>query len=102
MFYKKPRTLLSFLYLYSIHIAKLLSKHHEVNFKHLRQMEVATDVIFLVLSLVNNDLINCVFAEGVGCEITYVGCPELNNVPYISVEVTCPINFSDKKSGCSD
>ena len=55
-------------------------------------MEFATDVIFLVLSSINNDLIIYVFATGVGCEITYVGSTELNNVPYNT------INFSDKET----
>ena len=61
-------------------------------------MEIATDVIFLVLPSINNDLIIYVFATGVGCEITYVGSTELNNVPYISAKVTCAINFSDKEN----
>ena len=61
-------------------------------------MEFATDAIFLVLSSVNNDLIIYVFATGVGCQITYVGSTELNNIPYISAKVTCTINFSDKET----
>ena len=61
-------------------------------------MEIATDVIFLVLPSINNDLIIYVFATGVGCEITYVGSTELNNVPYISAKVTCTISFSDKET----
>ena len=61
-------------------------------------MEFATDAIFLVLSSVNNDLIIYVFAAGVGCQITYVGSTELNNIPYISAKVTCTINFSDKET----
>ena len=36
-------------------------------------MELATDVIFLFLSSVNNDLPLYVFATGMGCEIRYVG-----------------------------
>ena len=59
-------------------------------------MDFATDVIFLVLSSVNNDLIVYVFVTGVGCEITYIGSTEMNNVPYIT------LNFSDKKPECSD
>ena len=55
-------------------------------------MEFPTDAIFLVLSSVNNDLIIYVFGTGVGCEITYVGSTELNNVPYIT------INFSDNET----
>ena len=61
-------------------------------------MGLATDVIFLVLSSVNNDLHIYVFATGVGCEITYVGSTELNNVPYISAKVTWTISFSDKET----
>ena len=61
-------------------------------------MELATDVIFLVLSPVNNDLLIHVFATGVGREITYVGNTVLNNVAYISVKVNCTINFSDKET----
>ena len=53
-------------------------------------MNFTTDVIFLILSSVNDDLIIYVFAAGVGCEITYVGNAELNNVLYIT------INFSGK------
>ena len=98
MFCNKPRTLLSYLYVYSIHCVKLLSKHLEANFEHLLGMEFAADVIFLVLSSVNNDLHIYVFATGVGCEITYVGSTELNNVPYSSAKVTCTINFSDKET----
>ena len=59
-------------------------------------MEFPTDVIVVVLSSVNNDLIIYVFAADVGCEITYVGCTELDNVPYTSAKVTCTINFSEK------
>ena len=61
-------------------------------------MQLATDVIFLVLSLVNNDVFIYVFATGVACEITYVGNTELNNVVYISAMVTCTISFSDKET----
>ena len=57
-------------------------------------MELKTDVIFLVLSSVNNDLFTCVLATGVGCEVRYVGTIELKNIPYISARVTCIINFS--------
>ena len=92
MFYNKLRTLLSFLHVYSIHYVKLLSKHLETNLKNSFGMEFATDVIFLLLSSINNDLVIYVFATGVGCEITYVGSSELNNVPYIT------INFSDKET----
>ena len=68
------------------------------NFKHLLGQEFATNLIFLVLSSANNDLVIYVFATGVGCEITYVGSAELNNVPCISAKVTCTINFSDKET----
>ena len=61
-------------------------------------MGLATDVIFLVLSSVNDDLNIYVFATGVGCEVTYVGSTALNNVPYISAKVTCTISFSDKET----
>ena len=61
-------------------------------------MKFATDVIFLVLSSVNNELVIYVFATGVGCEITYVVSAELNNVPYISTKVTCTISFSAKET----
>ena len=36
--------------------------------------------------------------SGVDCEVTYVGTTELNNVPYISVKITCMISFSDKET----
>ena len=87
-----------YIYIYSIHCVKLLFKHLEAIFKHLLGIEFATDVIFLVLSSVSNDLIIYVFITGVGCEATYVGSTELNNVSYISAKVTCTINFSDKKT----
>ena len=61
-------------------------------------MGLVTDVIFLILSSVNNDLHNYVFAIGVGCEVTYVGSTELNNVPYISAKNTCTISISDKEA----
>ena len=61
-------------------------------------MEFANDVIFLVLLSVNSYLVIYVFARRVGCKITYVGCTELNNVPYISAKVTCTINFSDRET----
>ena len=61
-------------------------------------MELATDVIFVVLSLVNNDLSLCVFFTGMGCEIRYAGTTELKNIPYIGARATCTINFSLKKT----
>ena len=60
-------------------------------------MGLATDVIFMVLSSVNNDLHIYVFATGVDCEITDVGSTELNIVSYISAKVTCTISFSVNK-----
>ena len=39
-----------FLYVRLIHYVKLLSKHFEANFKYLRQMGLATEVIFLFFS----------------------------------------------------
>ena len=61
-------------------------------------MELATDVILLVSSSVNNDLFPYVFATGVGFEITYVGTTKLKNAPYISATVSCTINVSDKET----
>ena len=60
-------------------------------------MWLATEVIFLVLSSVNNNLHIYVFATGVACEVTYVGSTELNNVSYISAKVNCTISFIDKE-----
>ena len=61
-------------------------------------MGLATDVIFLVLSSVNNDLHIYVFATDVDCEVRDIGKTELNNVSYISDKVTWTINFSDKET----
>ena len=61
-------------------------------------MELATNVVFLVLSPVSKDLFIYVFATGVGCETTYASNTELNNVAYISAKVTCMIKFSDKET----
>ena len=60
-------------------------------------MCLATDVILLVLSLVNNHLIIYVFVTGVGCEVTFLGSSELNNVPYISAKVSSTMSFSHKE-----
>ena len=57
-------------------------------------MKLATDVIFLVLLSMNNDLFIYVFATNMGCEIIYVSTTELKNIPYISARVTCTINLS--------
>ena len=65
-------------------------------------MDLATDVILLVLSTVNNDLFLDVFTAGVGCEIRYVGTTEMKNIPYISARVSCTINVSDKETWISD
>ena len=85
---------------YPLQYAKrlVLSKHLEANFKRLLGLELATDVIFLVLSSVSNDSFIYVFATSVGCEIRYVGTTELKNIPYINARVTCTINFSVKET----
>ena len=62
--------------------------------KHLLGKELAIDVIFLVLSSVNNYLLIYVFARGVGCKIRYVAITELKIIPYISDRVAYTINFS--------
>ena len=67
-------------------------------FKYLRGMCLATDVILLVLSLVYNHLIIYVFVTGVGCEVTFLGSSELNNVPYISAKVSSTMSFSHKET----
>ena len=77
---------------------KLFSKHLEANFKCLLRMELESDVIFLVLSSVNNDLFIYIFVTSVSCEIRYVGTAELKNIPYISARVTCTINVSVKET----
>ena len=65
-------------------------------------MDLATDVILLVLSTVNNDLFLDVLTAGVGYEIRYVGTTEMKNIPYISARVSCTINVSDKETWISD
>ena len=74
------------------------SKHLEANFKNLLGMEVVTDVVFLVLSLENNDWTIYVFATYVGCEIRSAGPTELKNVPYFSCRATCTINVRVKET----
>ena len=59
-------------------------------------MGLATNVIFLFLSSLNNALHIYIFATDVGCQVTYVGST-MNNVPYISSKVTCTISFNDKE-----
>ena len=97
-FYNKLRTLLSSLYVHLIQCPKLLSKHLEVNFKHLLGMELTADVIFLVPSSLKNDLSLYVFVASMGCEIRYVGTTEQKNITYISARATCTINFSVKET----
>ena len=65
-------------------------------------MEFAADVIFLVLSSVNNDLHIYVLSAGVDCEVTYVGTTELKYVPCVSAMVTCAISFSNKETQIKD
>ena len=97
-FCSKPRTLLSFIYVYLIPCVKLFSKHLEENFKSLLGMELTIDVIFLLLSSVNNDLFIYIFVTSVGCEFRYVGAAELKNIPYVSASVSYTINFSLKET----
>ena len=98
IFCNKLRTLLSSLYVYLTQCAKLLSKQLEANFKHLRGMELATDVIFLVLSSINNDLFIYVVAASVGCEVRYIDTTELKKILYISARVACTINFNIRET----
>ena len=83
---------MSSLYAHLTQCAKLISKHHVANFKHLLEMELATVAIFLVVLSVNNGLFIYVFAISIGCEIIYLGTAELKSFPYISARVTCTIN----------
>ena len=55
-FCDKLGTFLSSLYMHLIHCVKLLSKL-EANFKHLVAMGLVTDVTFMGLSSVNNDIL---------------------------------------------
>ena len=55
-------------------------------------------MIFMVLSSVNNDVHIYLSATDAGCEVTYVGCTEFNNLPRISAKVTWKISISDKKT----
>ena len=61
-------------------------------------MDLATDVVFLILSWTNNDFSIYVFDTGVGCEIRYIGNAELKDIPYISARASCTINFSVKET----
>ena len=56
IFCKKIRSLLGSLYVHLTQCVELLYQHLTANFKHLLGMELATDVVFLGLSSVNNDL----------------------------------------------
>ena len=56
------------------------------------------DVVFLVLSIANNDLNIYLFAAGVGCEIRYVSTTELKNIPYLIVRANSIINVSAKEN----
>ena len=58
-------------------------------------MELITDVIFLFLSTVSNDLF---IAIGMGCEIKCVGTTESIEIPFISGWATCTIKFNIKKT----
>ena len=98
MIRSKQRTLLSYLYVHLTQCAKILSKHLEANFKHLLGMELETDVIFLFLTSVNNDLSVYVFATGAGYEIRCVGTTEFKNIQHQSVRATCTINLSFKEN----
>ena len=57
-------------------------------------MELATDVIYLVLLSVNDYLFIYIFATGVYCKIRYVGSTELKNISNISARIPYTINFS--------
>ena len=85
---------MSSLYVNLIQCEELFSNHLEANFNHLLGTELTTEVIFLVLSSLDDDL----FATDVGCEIKYIDTTELTNIPYISARATCTINFFVKKS----
>ena len=98
LFCSKLRTPLSSLYVHLTLCARLLSKRIESIFKYLFGMELAIDVIFLILSSVNNDLCIYVLDTGVGCEIRYVATTGLKDNLYISVRATCAINSSVKET----
>ena len=94
----KRKIRLSFLYVHLTYCAKLFFKHIETKIKHLLVMELGTDVTFLVLSSVNNNLFICVLFTGEGCKTRFVGTTELKNIPYITARVICTINFIVKRS----
>ena len=71
-------------------------------------MELTTDVNFLVLSSVNNNLFLYVLATSMICEIRYVGTGKLKNIPYInlrlsgrSISVLKQPGYSNERFGCS-
>ena len=78
------------------------SKHLEANFKNLLGMELVTDVVFLVLSLENNDLTIYVLATGVSCKIRSLGSTELKNVHILVLGLTVQSASVPKKPRCSD
>ena len=81
LFCDKSGTLLSSLYVHLTQCTKLFPKHFEANFKHLFKMELVTDIIFLIISSVNNDSSIYLFDTGVCCEMSYVGNTELKDIP---------------------
>ena len=98
IFCKKPRTLLSSPYLHLTQCAKLLSTHLEANFKNLFVMELATNVVFLLLSSLNKDL--CIWYR---CELwnhirSYKWIVEYKLVLVLPVQSTSV----SKKPRCSD
>ena len=63
---------------------------------------MATDVVFLILPPVNNDLFIYIFATGLGYEIKYVSNSELNSVAYISAKVNALSTSVTNKPRCSE
>ena len=56
-------------------------KHLEANFQNLLKMELVADVVFLVLSLENNDWTIYAFATAMDCKARSAGSTKLRNVP---------------------
>ena len=75
--YNKSKTLLSSPHVNLTQCVELLSKYLAANFKHLFEMELATNGMLLAASSVDNDLFIYVFTTSVGCEIISVGTTEL-------------------------
>ena len=50
------------------------------------------------VSFISKQWLIYLFATGVSCEIACVDTTKLKNIPYISVRVTCTINFSIKET----